>query len=71
MASGFPLALPGQRIGLLDQQRELANELMLTWLPELVSACAEHDTFGFYASASQLLLAIFSMDIHYLNNVAP
>ena len=60
-----------QRIGLLDQQRELANELMLTWLPELAQACAKNDPFGFYASATQLLLAIFSMDIHYLNNVAP
>lgn len=59
------------RIGLLDQQRELANELMLTWLPELAQACAKHDDFGFYTSACQLLLAIFSMDIHYLNNVAP
>ena len=60
-----------QRIGLLDQQRELANELMLNWLPELTAACANNDPFGFYRSASQLLLAIFSMDIHYLNNVAP
>ncbi|MGO4999369.1 molecular chaperone TorD family protein [Oceanisphaera sp. W20_SRM_FM3] len=60
-----------QRIGLLDQQRELANELMLTWLPELVEACAKNDPFGFYQSATQLLLAVFSMDIHYLNNVAP
>lgn len=60
-----------QRIGLLDQQRELANELMLTWLPELTEACAKNDPFGFYHSATQLLSAVFSMDIHYLNNVAP
>ena len=60
-----------QLIGLLDQQRELANELMLTWLPELAAACAKNDPFGFYSSATQLLLAVFSMDIHYLNNVAP
>lgn len=60
-----------QLIGLLDQQRELANELMLTWLPELTEACAKNDPFGFYRSATQLLLAVFSMDIHYLNNVAP
>ncbi|ART79881.1 chaperone protein TorD [Oceanisphaera avium] len=59
------------RLELLDQQRELANDLLLNNLPQLAKACATHDSFGFYASATQLLLAFFSMDIHYLNNVAP
>lgn len=59
------------RLGLLDQQREIANDLMLNWLPQLSKVCTQEDEFGFYASATQLLLAFFSMDIHYLNNVAP
>ncbi|WP_417618036.1 molecular chaperone TorD family protein [Oceanisphaera sp.] len=59
-----------QRTALLDQQRELANQLLLNWLPAFVTACKQRDSLGFYAAAAQLLLAMFSMDIHYLNNVA-
>ncbi|GGB34044.1 chaperone protein TorD [Oceanisphaera marina] len=59
-----------QCIALLDQQRELANQLLLNWLPAFVAACQQQDSLGFYAAAAQLLLAMFSMDIHYLNNVA-
>ena len=59
-----------QRLHLLDQQRELANQLLLNWLPVFVTRCQQEDPFGFYASAAKLLLAMFSMDIHYLNNVA-
>lgn len=59
-----------QRLTLLDQQRELANQLMLNWLPVFASKCAQQDPFGFYGCAARLLLAMFSMDIHYLNNVA-
>ncbi|GHA21058.1 molecular chaperone TorD family protein [Oceanisphaera arctica] len=58
------------RIALLDQQRELANQLLIDWLPPFASACEQKDSFGFYAAAAGLLLAMFSMDIHYLNNVA-
>lgn len=59
-----------QCVALLDQQRELANQLLLNWLPAFVAACKQQDSLGFYAAAAQLLLAMFSMDIHYLNNVA-
>lgn len=55
---------------LLDQQRELANQLIIGWLPAFVDACREQDEFGFYAAAAELLRAMFSMDLHYLNNVA-
>ncbi|MFP2770344.1 molecular chaperone TorD family protein [Oceanisphaera sp. KMM 10153] len=58
------------RIALLDKQRELANQLLIDWLPPFVSACEKKDSFGFYSAAAGLLLAMFSMDIHYLNNVA-
>lgn len=58
------------RLTLLDQQRELANQLLIDWLPPFAGACRQRDSFGFYAAAASLLLAMFSMDIHYLNNVA-
>ncbi|GAA3707845.1 molecular chaperone TorD [Oceanisphaera sediminis] len=58
------------RLALLDQQRELANQLLIDWLPPFAGTCRQRDSFGFYAAAASLLLAMFSMDIHYLNNVA-
>ncbi|MBM7455251.1 TorA-specific chaperone [Oceanisphaera litoralis] len=58
------------RLALLDKQRELANQLLIDWLPPFASACRHKDPLGFYAAAAGLLLAMFSMDIHYLNNVA-
>ncbi|MBO1518425.1 chaperone protein TorD [Oceanisphaera pacifica] len=58
------------RTALLDQQRELANNVLLNELPAFVSQCEQQDKQGFYGSAATLLLAMFSMDIHYLNNVA-
>ncbi|PSJ45406.1 chaperone protein TorD [Zobellella taiwanensis] len=60
----------GARLALLDQQRELANNLLIGWLPPFEAACRERDEFGFYAAAAGLLQAMFSMDLHYLNNVA-
>ncbi|MGO1246147.1 MAG: molecular chaperone TorD family protein [Oceanisphaera sp.] len=58
------------RTALLDQQRELANQVLLNELPAFANQCKQQDALGFYSSAATLLLAIFSMDIHYLNNVA-
>ncbi|WP_107851470.1 molecular chaperone TorD family protein [Oceanimonas marisflavi] len=59
-----------QRTRLLDQQRELANTLLIDWLPVFAGRCAERDEQGFYAAAAALLQAVFIMDLHYLNNVA-
>ncbi|WP_375055725.1 molecular chaperone TorD family protein [Zobellella sp. DQSA1] len=59
-----------QRKALLDKQRDLANLLIIGWLPAFVDACREQDGLGFYAAAAELLQAMFSMDLHYLNNVA-
>ncbi|WP_116473800.1 molecular chaperone TorD family protein [Zobellella maritima] len=58
------------RQALLDQQRELANQLLIGWLPVFVEACHQRDSTGFYSAAADLLQAMFSMDLHYLNNVA-
>ena len=58
------------RIELLEKQRALANQLLISWLPPFSEQCQQQDTLGFYASLAQLLLAVFIMDIHYLNNVA-
>ncbi len=58
------------RVALLDKQRELANQLLIDWLPPFANACQQKDSLGFYAAAADLLLAMFSLDIHYLNNVA-
>lgn len=58
------------RQALLGDQRELANNLLISWLPTFVDACRQQDEFGFYAAAAGLLQAMFSMDLHYLNNVA-
>ena len=58
------------RIELLEKQRALANQLLISWLPSFSEQCQQQDTLGFYASLAQLLLAVFIMDIHYLNNVA-
>ncbi|WMC09797.1 molecular chaperone TorD family protein [Oceanimonas pelagia] len=59
-----------QRLHLLDQQRELANSQLIDWLPAFAERCGERDAGGFYNAAAQLLLAVFIMDLHYLNNVA-
>ncbi|NHI02244.1 molecular chaperone TorD family protein [Oceanimonas sp. MB9] len=59
-----------QRLQLLDQQRELANSQLIGWLPVFVELCRKRDAGGFYAAAASLLLSVFVMDLHYLNNVA-
>ncbi|MGQ2272932.1 hypothetical protein ACS89Q_23795, partial [Salmonella enterica] len=34
----------------------------LEWLPEFTNNCLKHDSYGFYAALSQLLLAIVRFD---------
>lgn len=43
----------------------LRNDVLtysLHWLPAFTQRCVHHDTFGFYAALSQLLLALVQMD---------
>ena len=69
-ASSEQVRSEADRIELLEKQRALANQLLISWLPPFSEQCQQQDTLGFYASLAQLLLAMFIMDIHYLNNVA-
>lgn len=70
LASSEPALPEATRVELLEKQRALANQLLISWLPPFSEQCQQQDTLGFYASLAQLLLAVFMMDIHYLNNVA-
>ena len=51
--------VPARRI---DSLRQKTLTALWQWLPEFVARCHQHDSFGFYAALSQLLLVLVECD---------
>ncbi|EHC48147.1 Chaperone protein TorD, partial [Salmonella enterica subsp. enterica serovar Give str. S5-487] len=46
----------------MNKLRQKTLSSLLEWLPEFTNNCFKHDSYGFYAALSQLLLAIVRFD---------
>ncbi len=46
----------------MNKLRQKTLSSLLEWLPEFTNNCLKHDSYGFYAALSQLLLAIVRFD---------
>lgn len=46
----------------MNKLRQKTLSSLLEWLPEFTNNCLKHDSYGFYAALSQLLLAIVLFD---------
>lgn len=50
----------------MEQQAEFIEQHLLTWVPQFVTKCQQHDEFGFYAAVSTVLQALIKLDLDYL-----
>lgn len=57
------------RESLLNEQKNLINDYMMKWLGIFSAAIQKHDTLGFYAAASRIMMGVLKMDQDYLESV--
>ncbi len=51
----------------LLEQKAFIEKYLLSWLPKFSDKCSQFDEFGFYANASELLVAFCHLDCAYLS----
>ncbi|MGF1687031.1 molecular chaperone TorD [Photobacterium japonica] len=51
---------------LMQAQLAFINAMLLNWLPQFTAKANEHDKFGFYAAAAEVLLAFCQLDAAFL-----
>ncbi|MGR5178395.1 molecular chaperone TorD [Vibrio parahaemolyticus] len=49
-----------------EEQTRFIEGFLLSWVPQFVTKCQQHDEFGFYAAAARLLEAFIRLDLTYL-----
>lgn len=50
------------------EQAIFIENSLINWVPRFAQRCREHDTFGFYAAVTDLLVALLKLDLAYLTN---
>lgn len=56
-----------KREELMQSQLSFVNSMLLNWLPLFAKECQIRDKFGFYAAATNLLLAFCKLDAEFLS----